>query len=251
MYKDYQNGDVFVDEVLVGEEEIRYYYNDGELHSATYMREGKHFDLIFPYMEQFYRIFDLKKDIHHTLLIGGAGYSFPKYVLSRHMDVSMDVVDTDSMVYQTAKQFFFLDELIQTYSLEETKRLNPITMDGRTYLVQTDKLYDVIFDDAFVGQDAVYDLLTKQAAQLVRSHLKEDGFFVANIPDYEKVGGSSLIEDVLTTFKTVFEYVKVVRAVSTSVLFRSQNLVLFASNAKFELEDAYDVKEGTILEDEK
>ena len=57
-------------------------------------------------MKQFNRALDLKPDTGNMLLLGGARYAYPKYIISHYPDISMDVVEIDPQAYETACQFF-------------------------------------------------------------------------------------------------------------------------------------------------
>ena len=80
-----------LEDVIIYEEEvkghpIKMYFMGGGLQSASFVEEGKHFDLLFPYMEHFHRVFSWKKEIKKVLLLGTGVYTFPKYLISHHED---------------------------------------------------------------------------------------------------------------------------------------------------------------------
>ena len=91
---------------------IRVYDGGSSWQSATFLEEGKRNELVFQYMKAFNLAFEQGREIKKLLVVGGAGYAYPKYVISHYPDVAVDVVDLDSMAYETACRFFFLDELI-------------------------------------------------------------------------------------------------------------------------------------------
>ena len=112
--------------------------------SATFVSEDKCYELVYDYTKYYDLMFNSNIDIKETLMIGGAGYSYPKYYISHYDNKNMDVVEIDGKVTEIAKKYFYLDKLIKEYDLENSKRLNLITEDGRIFLNSNQKKYDAI-----------------------------------------------------------------------------------------------------------
>jgi spermidine synthase len=72
--------------------------------------------------------------------------------------LSVDVVEIDAEVVQLARKYFGYAG-------------NPVVDDGRRYLQGTDKRWDVIFMDAFLGGNPPWQLYTREAFELYREHL--------------------------------------------------------------------------------
>ena len=70
---------------------------------------------LYEYTKMYDLMFDTEKEIKNTLLIGGAGYSYPKHYISKYIDKNMDVVEIDPMVTEIAKKYFYLDKLIKKW----------------------------------------------------------------------------------------------------------------------------------------
>ena len=223
--------------------QVRIYENGGVMQSAQYIEKGHHFDLVFDYMKKFNIIFDLKKDINDILMIGGAGYSYPKYVISHYPDVSMDVVDIDPSSYENAKEFFYVDELIYEYHLHENHRLNPYTDDGKHFLETTDKKYDVIINDAFTGIDPAADMLERGTVKLIQDHLKENGIYMANLPGYNRLKKSLTLLKAVKEMKSVFKYVYLLRIESKLTGSYMCNYVAIATDHSYEIDDTIEYTE--------
>ena len=58
-------------------------------------------------------------DINNVAMIGGAGYSYPKYYISKYTDNNMDVIEIDEKITEIAKNFFFFDKLINDFNLDK------------------------------------------------------------------------------------------------------------------------------------
>ena len=61
--------------------------------SATFIEDGKHYDLYFKYTRDLVAPLEKKPDIKEVLLLGGAGFSIPKYIISHYPEVHIDVVE--------------------------------------------------------------------------------------------------------------------------------------------------------------
>ena len=68
---------------------------DSGFESATFTDEDKVNELVFDYTKYYDLMFNAKIDINNVLLIGGAGYSYPKYYISHYPNKNMDVVEID------------------------------------------------------------------------------------------------------------------------------------------------------------
>ncbi len=232
--------------------QARIYENGEVMHSAAYTEEGCHYDLVFDYMKTMNVMFDLSDDIHDILLIGGAGYSYPKYVISHYPEVRMDVVDIDPMAYETAKMYFYLDELIREFDLENNRRLIPVTDDGRHYLETAEKTYDVIINDAYNGIVPVVSLVTAEACRTVKDHLRENGMYVINVPGYKRMKKSKYMLDVIASLQTVFRSVIVIRASGRFAGSYTCNYIVVASDRYDKAEGMlkYDLDDASVITDE-
>ena len=63
---------------------------DSGYESATFTDESKVNELVFDYTKFYDLMFNANIEINNTLLIGGAGYSYPKYYISHYPNKTMD-----------------------------------------------------------------------------------------------------------------------------------------------------------------
>ena len=75
--------------------------------SATFLDPNKKYDLVFDYLEKYDLMFESNEEISSCLMIGGAGYGYPKYYISHFPDKKMDVVEIDGKITEIAKQYFY------------------------------------------------------------------------------------------------------------------------------------------------
>ena len=188
------------------------------------------------------------------MLIGGAGYSYPKHYISKYLDKSMDVVEIDDKVTEIAKKYFYLDKLIKEYKTEETGRLKLITEDGRTYLNNNTKKYDAILNDAFSDTTPVATLTTVEAVSNIKKSLNENGLYLTNIISSLEGENSKFMKAEVKTLKEVFLNVYVVPCVTKDSLEETQNNIVIARDGILEIDESkiYNLKindEDIVLTD--
>lgn len=176
-------------------------------------------DLAFDYT----KFYDLASyffpDFQNTLMIWGAGYSYPKYFLKKFPNKNIDVVEIDPGLTKIAKQHF---------NLKDDDNLLIIHEDARTFLNKNKKKYDVIYGDAYKSQFSIpYHLTTKEFIQKNYDTLTDEGLVILNIIssiDWEK---SEFLRSEYYTYKTIFPQVYIFQ-VSPNHPEDTQNIVLVA-----------------------
>ncbi|MFH1661961.1 MAG: fused MFS/spermidine synthase [Candidatus Falkowbacteria bacterium] len=156
-------------------------------------------DLVFDYAK-FYRLADhFKKDINHSLIIGGAAYSFPKDYLRKYPDAKIDVVEIDPELTEIAKKYF---------NLKDDPRLKIYHEDGRTFLNKIKNKYDVIYGDAFTSHISIpYQLTTKEAVEKIYNALNNNGIALINIISAIEGRKGEFLRAEYLTYKNVFPQV--------------------------------------------
>ncbi len=167
--------------------------------SAMFLDEKKRGELVFKYSE-FYDLADyFRKDLDHSLLLGGAAYSYPKHYLKTYPDSKLDVVEIDPEMTRIAKKYFHL---------QESPRLNIYHQDGRVFLNNTDQKYDAIFVDAYSSSlSAPYQLTTQEAVAEMYEHLNDNGVVLANVISSISGKMGKFLRAEYWTYKSVFPQV--------------------------------------------
>ena len=229
---------------------IRVYDSGNGWQSATFIDHDKKYDLVFNYLKAFNRAFDMNTGIKDILLLGGAGYAYPKYVISHYSDVNISVVEIDPQAFEMARQYFFLDDLIADYDLDNNNRLINITADAVEYIDKTETKYDLIINDLYADLDPVYPLLVSEGINRVKSCLNDNGIYALNLSGNRKLDRTDYLLSVMKTLKESFKNVSVIKAFSYQYL-RSGNYVLFASDSEVTLPDSipYDVTDKEPYDD--
>jgi MFS family permease len=135
-----------------------------------------------------------------------------------------DVVELDPHVVAYAKEFFGF-----------TPNGQVAAEDGRRYLAETTKSYDIIVHDTFTGGTTPEHLLTQEAFSLVHARLRPNGVMVLNFVGHQRGPRAAGALATLATLRTVFKEVRAFRDVSPADgPDELSNIVFFASDSPFE-----------------
>ena len=245
---DTQYGRVLIYNAYKNDEPVRVLNIDSGFESLTYIDEEKRNDLVLSYTQYYDLMFNANIDIKDTLLIGGAGYSYPKHYISKNLDKNMDVVEIDGEITEIAKEYFYLNDLIEDYNLNENKRLGLITDDGRTYLNNNDKKYDAILNDAFSGSTPAKTLTTIEAIERIKESLNENGLYLTNVISSLEGENSKFIKAVINTLKQVFKNVYLVPCQTIDVDTVQNNMVIARDDElKYDKIYQYVIEENEIV----
>jgi len=163
-----------------------------EYSSAMYLNSD---DLCFEYTK-YYNIGEyFMPKIEKSLIIGGAGYSYPKEYLNRYKNAKLDVVEIDSKITELAKKYF---------KLKEDNRITIYHDDGRTYLNNNKKKYDSIYIDAFRSCSLPYQLTTKEAVKKVYDALESNGVALINVISSIEGNKGKFLRAEYSTYKSIF-----------------------------------------------
>ena len=178
----YQTQTPYQELVVADLGDTRTLYLDGQPHSAMNLDDrNRH---VFEYTRYFHVPFLLADwrnestaaphpagDIDRVLFIGGGGFTGPKRFVEDY-NVTVDVVEIDPAVIGVAKEYF---------GAAEGPRLNVYNAEGREFLRNTDRTYDLIVLDAYKKDKVPFQLTTREFMQLTADRLDEDGILLANL----------------------------------------------------------------------
>ncbi|MFB6297609.1 MAG: spermidine synthase [Salinirussus sp.] len=196
------------------EGDVRTLYLDGTPHSAMDIDDPDRY--VFEYTRYFHLPFLMRDDIDRVLFVGGGGFSGPKRFL-REYDVTVDVVEIDPAVVDVARRYF---------DVPDSPRLNVRVGDGRRFLRQTNRTYDLIVLDAYRADRVPYQLTTVEFMRLAASRLDGEGILLANLISATEGGGSGFYRAEYRTVRRVFPQVYSFPTTRTSGL---QNIELVAT----------------------
>lgn len=134
-----------------------------------------------------------------VLVIGGGGYTFPRYVDTLYPRAHVDVVEIDPAVTEVAHRHLGLarDTKIRSYH-----------MDGRQFVRETAAKghYHVVIQDAVNDLSVPWHLMTKEYNDAIKATLAEDGVYLLTIID--SIESGSLWRAAVNTMRQTFDHVE-------------------------------------------
>ncbi|MEJ2452278.1 MAG: fused MFS/spermidine synthase, partial [Gammaproteobacteria bacterium] len=198
---------------------IRFFKQDRSDSGAMYLDSD---ELVLDYTKYYslYKLFSV--DPNQVLVIGGGIYSIPKAFLKDLPDVRVDVTEIEPSLQQLAVKYF---------NLRKTERLKTYTQDGRRFLYDTNKTYDVIFSDVYHSLYSIpAHFTTVEFFQLARKKLSPNGIFIMNIIGALSRKTPSLALSEIKTFQKIFPN-SYIFAVKSPDRIGPQNIILAGYNS--------------------
>jgi spermidine synthase len=201
-------------------------------------------ELAYEYTK-YYAIYQLLNPAAKNMLaIGGGAYSVPKALLGDSPEIIVDVAEIDPLLFDLGKKYFKVEDSSADKagsSVDEARspRLKNFTQDGRRFLRDANKNYDVIFSDAYSSFFSTPEhLTTKEFFELAKQKLSNSGVFIANVVGSLPAGKEGLPADNQTsfvlseikTFQSVFDN-SYIFAVTSPNLTTSQNFIFIGYNS--------------------
>jgi spermidine synthase len=140
------------------------------------------------------------QQLDRILVLGLGGGNIPMFLRKYYSAAQIDVVDIDPQIIALAKQYFnFIeDDLLQAHA-----------QDGRAFVENVQKPYDLIFLDAYTAAGIPTHLATREFLLSLKNALKPSGAIIANMWSTPKV--NPLYRSMLRTYQEVFREVYTLR----------------------------------------
>lgn len=169
-------------------EEIRLLNVDGTFQSVSYTSPELRCELACVYHREMVRVLEERGVLGRSadeaparvLVMGGGGYSLPKYLVEHDECVRVSVVEIDPEITRIARESFFLDEVERAHGPAGDARLELVEGDAWEYLLSSGE-WDAIVNDAFSGNKPIGELGRASGMSAVREHLAEGGLYIANV----------------------------------------------------------------------
>ena len=107
--------------------------------------------------------------------------------------------------------------------------MNIYVNDGRVFLRNTDKIYDLIVLDAYGKTYVPFHLMTKEFHQLISNHLSDNGVLVFNIITSLDGSAAELFKAELKTMKEIYPIVDIYQVSNISSDLFVQNVIIIAN----------------------
>lgn len=196
-------------------------------------------DLAYDY-SKYYRVYKLfTPKVSDALVLGGGAYSIPKGILAEIEGVTVDVSEIEPSLYELAKKYF---------ELSENKRLKNYVVDGRRFLYDSQKKYDLIFSDVYFSLYSIpIHFTTCEFFELVKDKMRDDGIFIANLIGALDPERSPFLFSEIKTLQKVFPNYYLFATVSPDKTFE-QNLIYvgYKSEKKVDFSLGFESDDETI-----
>jgi spermidine synthase len=197
-------------------------------------------DLFAKYSHYYHLLRYLRPGFSKTLMIGGAGYTFPQNYLQTYPNASIDVVEIDPMMTAIAREYF---------RLEDNSRLKIIHEDGRVFLNRAKKgAYNAVLMDAFGSLFSVpYQLTTIEAVRNLDRVLDDNGVVIFNLGSAIRGDSNRLLQAELATYKEVFANVHLFKVNNDYSDEKTQNVIIVACKSNCITNDVPDTGDEEIV----
>jgi spermidine synthase len=153
------------------------------------------FETVFAYTDYLHLALTLKTDIEDVLMIGLGAGTVPKRFLRDYPGMNIECVELDPAVISVAREYF---------GFPGDDRIKVHAKDGRTFLSDTAKTYDLIIVDAYYADAIPFHLATVEFYELALSKLRPGGVLASNFIGALEGPKSDLFRSMLLTLQRVF-----------------------------------------------
>lgn len=181
----------------------------------------------------------LKPAAQRVLMLGGGGYSVPKWLLGPDAPLpagsfQLDVVELDPGVSEAAERFLGLDRSNQP-------NLTIFHEDARRFVNRSAKAtgpgYELILGDVFNSRASVpFHVGTREAAQSIASSLSDEGIFMMNVISAVEGDDGRLYRAIHAAFADVFGTTATFLSGAPENPSQVQNVILLAAKQPVDLE---------------
>jgi tetratricopeptide (TPR) repeat protein len=135
-----------------------------------------------------------------VLVIGGGGYTLPRYLEVIYPQSTLEVIEIDPEVTQVAFEYLGLspDTRIVTYN-EDARMTVPKLPEGQ---------YDFVIGDAFNDLSVPFHLTTREFNEQLRALMTDDGIYATHVID--KLHSGRFLRAYVNTLQQTFPYVYVI-----------------------------------------
>jgi hypothetical protein len=140
------------------------------------------------------------------LVIGGGGYTFPRYVQKLMPEVNVDVVEIDPGVTRIAYEKLGLPDAAKRAE-KGYKEIHSYHLDGRQFVSERAAKghYRLVIQDAVNDLSVPYHLMTKEYNDAVKATLTPDGAYLLTLID--SLDGGRLWRAAVNTMRQSFKFV--------------------------------------------
>ena len=193
------------------------------------IQSGMYLDDPIELYAEYTRYYALGSALHpkaaRVLMLGGGGYSVPKWLLAGRAGLDgtalkLDVVELDPGMTKLAHEYF---------QVPHDPRMRVYHEDARRFLNMNTRQYDLIFVDVFNSYYSVpFQMGTREAARALRRALAPGGMMIMNIISAHSGENGLLFRAIHAAMATAFPELHVFAVNDPQRLDRVQNIMLLA-----------------------
>ncbi|OGM09743.1 hypothetical protein A2Y68_03270 [Candidatus Woesebacteria bacterium RBG_13_46_13] len=178
----------------------------------------------------YYNYYDLASifnpELSRVLMIGGAGFVYPKHFLKTLPKTLLDVVELDPAMLELAEEYF---------GFTPNPTLQVYHEDARTYLNSTQKKYDALLIDVFDSDITLpFQLTTVEVIKKYYEALTPKGVLIVNIIGQIEGEEGEFLRSEYLTYLQMFPFVELYPISDAKDGSRIQNIMLVATKNKQE-----------------
>ncbi|MCL1941344.1 MAG: fused MFS/spermidine synthase [Synergistaceae bacterium] len=182
---------------------------------------------VFDYTKFYDLAFFYRPEIKNVLMLGGGGYTIPKYLAANYPAVLVDVVELDPGMTAVAEKHF---------GFAKNERTKIYHEDARTFLNRagsSENKYDAIFWDTFTSEYNIpFHLTTVESARRAHDLLSDGGITVMNIISSAEGKRGGIFKGIYAAFHEVFPHIRIFLASQPHSAAARQNIILVASKSE-------------------
>jgi spermidine synthase len=142
-------------------------------------------------------------EVNSLCLIGLAGGTVARQYTAAFGAIAIDGVERDQAIIEVAQEWFAMNE----------PNVRAVAQDGRYFLANSDRLYDVVAVDAYRVPYIPFHLTTQEFFSVVRDHLTDSGAVAINVGRTDL--DHRLVAALATTMRQVFPSVHLINVPQT------------------------------------
>jgi spermidine synthase len=184
--------------VKEGKGGLRTLWFGGNKYPDSAVKVGNPDHLEYEYAQAMTVALALAGEPKRVLVVGLGGGMLPSFFRKHYPEMVIDTVDIDPDVVDAAKKFF---------GFREDAMMHAYVEDGRQFIEKCKAPYDIIFLDAYGGEEIPYHMATEEFLQAVRRVTSPRGVVAANIM---WAAENRLHDEMVRTYQEVFDSVYIV-----------------------------------------
>lgn len=175
---------------------------------------------LFDYTERFMEAADEHGPPKTILMIGGGTFTVPKLLSQKYPESHIDVVEIDPALTALGEQYF---------GFSPAPNISVINQDGRVFVNNNDKKYDLIYIDAYNALTPPFHLTTIETMRRLHGSLSDNGSVIINLVATPFGERAVFAQSAVTTIREAFPYVLWLQSNANRSLDVRQNMIISAS----------------------